>query len=168
MWKSSGGEDSMNTSKQVCGLVVFLLLCLGVGFLGSLATTPNIDGWYSDIQKPSWTPPNAVFAPVWTALYILMAISAWMIWRMAETKRGIPLFLFFLQLILNAVWSWVFFGMQSPSAGMIDIVALWFVILAMIIAFWKINPLAGIIMIPYLLWVSFASALNFAIMQAMN
>ncbi len=158
----------MSTSKQALGLIVLLLLCLGTGFLGSLATTPNIDGWYAEIQKPSWNPPNTVFAPVWTILYILMALAAWMVWRRADAKRGIPLFLFILQLVLNGVWSYLFFAMHSPSAGMIDIVALWFLIFATIIAFWKISPWAGIIMIPYLAWVSFASALNFAIMQAMN
>ena len=156
-------ESAMKSSQQIWGLVIFVVLCLATGFIGSLATTPNIEGWYDLIEKPDWTPPSSVFGPVWTALYLMMALAAWFVWRKPDAKRTIPLILFFFQLFLNALWSWIFFGAHNPGAAVVEIFLLWVVILLTIIAFWKMTPVAGILMVPYILWVSYASALNFAI-----
>jgi len=154
----------MNPLYQVIALVIFLVICFITAGIGSMATTPNIDSWYKNLAKPSWTPPNWLFGPVWAILYITMAVSAWLVWRDAGlSKAAIPLALFALQLILNALWSWLFFGSHNPSAAMIEIAALWLAILATIIIFWKVTPLAGALMLPYIAWVTFASALNFAI-----
>jgi benzodiazapine receptor len=153
----------MKRSTQFWGLIVFLAICLAIGFAGSFATRPNIDTWYAELAKPSWTPPDSVFGPVWTALYLLMGLSAWLVWRKENAKRTIPLILFFFQLALNFAWSWIFFAAHNPGAAMVEIFLLWVAILLTIIAFWKTTCPAGILMIPYLLWVSYASALNFAI-----
>jgi benzodiazapine receptor len=149
-------------SPAVLGL--FVAACLAVGGLGSIFTTSSVRDWYPVLQKPSWNPPAWVFGPVWTMLYIMMAIAAWLVWR----RRGpvhvnSALGLFVLQLILNALWSPLFFGLRSPLAGLLDIVPLWAAIFATLLFFWKISPVAGVLLLPYWLWVSFATALNFAI-----
>jgi len=154
----------MNALQQIIALVIILVICFIVAGIGSVATTPNIESWYKNLAKPAWTPPNWLFGPVWTILYITMAISAWLVWRdIGLSKAAIPLAIFALQLILNALWSWLFFGAHNPGAAMVEIVALWAAILATIILFWRITPLAGALMLPYIAWVTFASALNFAI-----
>ncbi len=154
----------MTASQQIAGLVIFLLVCFIAGWLGSLATTPKIDGWYSQLEKPSWNPPDKVFGPVWGFLYAIMGIAAWMVWRKTGlVKPATPMILFILQLALNIAWSWLFFGMESPGIAMVDILALWFLILATLIAFYKITPVSGILFVPYLLWVTYAATLNFAI-----
>ena len=156
----------MKVSQQLAGLVIFLLACFIAAWLGSLATTPKIDGWYNELQKPSWTPPNNIFGPVWGFLYAFMALAAWMVWRRTSlVKPATPMILFILQLALNIAWSWLFFGMESPGIAMVDIVALWFLILATLIAFWKTTPISGILFIPYIIWVTYAAALNFAVWQ---
>ena len=120
-------ESAMKSSQQIWGLVIFVVLCLATGFIGSLATTPNIEGWYDLIEKPDWTPPSSVFGPVWTALYLMMALAAWFVWRKPDAKRTIPLVLFFFQLFLNALWSWIFFGAHNPGAAVVEIFLLWVV-----------------------------------------
>jgi translocator protein len=120
--------------------------------------------WYAQLAKPAWTPPDWVFGPVWTLLYTMMAVAAWLVWRQrgfAGTERAMTLY--GAQLVLNAAWSWIFFGRQQIGVAAIEIVALWVVIAATIVAFWRIRPLAGALLVPYLVWVSFAAALNFAI-----
>jgi tryptophan-rich sensory protein len=149
---------------QWFALAGFLILCFAAATLGSMLTAQSVGGWYNNLAKPSWNPPKGVFAPVWTALYTAMAFSAWLVWR----RRGFrgasgALGLFLLQLVLNVAWSGLFFGLRSPFLGFIDIVLLWFAILATLIAFSRINTLAGILFVPYLAWVSYAAALNFAI-----
>jgi benzodiazapine receptor len=120
--------------------------------------------WYDSLAKPSWTPPNGVFGPVWTLIYVLMAIAAWLVWRKAGfAGAGGALSLFFLQLALNALWSYLFFGRQQPGVAFVEIVVLWLVIFATTVGFWKVRPLAGILLIPYLCWVAFASILNYQI-----
>ena len=117
--------------------------------------------WYALLQKPSWTPPGWIFGPVWTALYVLMALAAWLVWsRAGFAGARVALGLFLLQLVLNAAWSWLFFGLHRPGLALADIVALWILLLATLVVFWRRRPLAGALLVPYLLWVSLASALN--------
>jgi len=120
--------------------------------------------WYAALDKPSWNPPNAVFGPVWTTLYILMGIAAWLVWRRAGFAGArTALTLYGVQLALNALWSYLFFGMQSPLAAFLELTVLWGVIVATLVRFWRVSPAAGALLIPYLCWVSFAGVLNFVI-----
>jgi benzodiazapine receptor len=145
-------------------LGIFLIVCLAIGSLGALSTGSSIRQWYPTLQKPSWTPPSGLFGPVWTILYFMMAIAVWIVWRKQGWNDGAgALSLFAFQLVLNAAWSPLFFGLKSPLAGLLDIVPLWAAILATLISFWKISAAAGALLLPYWLWVSFATALNFAI-----
>lgn len=146
------------------GLVVFVAICFAASAVGGLVTRPEIPNWYAGLAKPSWTPPGWVFGPVWSVLYLAMAIAAWLVWRQGGLRhaRG-PLALFAAQLLLNVAWSWLFFGLHSPGAALIDIGLLWVAIAATTIAFWRRSALAGILFVPYLAWVGFAAALNLAI-----
>ncbi len=151
--------------KKALVLAGFVVLCQGVGLLGSLATTPNIEPWYEHLARPSWGPPNWLFAPVWTTLYSLMGVSAFVVWREGTGSPAVRLALrlFGVQLVLNAAWSWIFFYGQQPGLAFAEIVALWVAILAWIVASWRVSRAAGAINIPYLAWVTFAAALNFTI-----
>jgi translocator protein len=146
-------------------LTVSVLVCLSAGFVGSLFTTPSIPTWYATLNKPSFNPPNWLFAPVWTTLFILMGIAAFFIWRKGLKKKEVKsaLIIFLFQLIFNTLWSFLFFKFHSPFWALADIAVLWVLILLSLIKFWKINKAAGILLIPYLLWVSFASFLNYTI-----
>jgi len=146
-------------------LIVSVVACLLAGFIGSLFTAPAIPAWYSGLVKPPFNPPSWIFAPVWTTLYILMAIAAFLIWQKGLDKGGVKaaLALFALQLVLNAVWSILFFGLRSPLAGLADILALLAVLILTIISFFNISKIAGALLLPYLFWVSFATVLNFSI-----
>lgn len=151
-------------AKQWIGLVVFVGVCLAVGLLGSIATTPEVGGWYRTLNKPTWNPPDSVFGPVWTALYITMGIAAWLVWKKwGFSAARIPLGLFGLQLVLNAAWSWIFFGMHRPDLAFVEILFLWLAIVATMVAFFRCSQLAGWLLTPYLAWVSFAAVLNFTI-----
>jgi translocator protein len=120
--------------------------------------------WYARLQKPAWNPPNWIFGPVWTALYTIMAVMAWLVWKRGGfVGQRIALSLFLLQLGFNALWSPLFFGLRQPGLAFVDILLLWLALLATVMAFWKARPLAGAMLLPYLAWVSFASVLNFAI-----
>jgi len=156
----------MNASKPFRPFVLLflLILCLGVGFTASLATRPEIPVWYADLHKPSWNPPPWVFGPVWTLLYVMMAVAAWLVVREKgwALSRG-PLSLFFAQLILNFAWSFLFFAWHRPDLAFIDIVLLWVAIGMTTASFWNARPLAGKLFLPYWLWVSFAACLNLAI-----
>ena len=157
-------RTTMRTAKDWFGLVVFVGVCLAVGFLGSLATAPQVDGWYRTLNKPTWNPPSSVFGPVWTTLYITMGIAAWLVWKQTGFRAAnVPLGLFGLQLVLNAVWSWIFFGMHRPDLAFIEILVLWLAIVATMVAFFRCSRLAGWLITPYLAWVSFAAVLNFTI-----
>lgn len=151
--------------RSIIKLVAALILCQLAGFMGSLATTPSIPTWYQSIVKPSFTPPNWIFAPVWTMLYVLMGISLFLVWNKGLEKPGVKLALlfFFLQLALNILWSFLFFGLHSPLFAFIEIVFLWPAILVTILIFLPISKGAGYLLIPYLLWVSFAAVLNFSL-----
>jgi benzodiazapine receptor len=152
---------------NVWKLIVSVVLTLGAGFFGSLATTPKISSWYSHINKPSFNPPNWIFGPVWTFIFILMGIAFYLIWKkgVASGEVKAAMVVFGLQLILNVLWSFLFFYFESPTFALADIAVLWLAILATIIGFWKIDIAAGVLLIPYLIWVSFAGILNAAIVQ---
>jgi tryptophan-rich sensory protein len=142
-----------------------ILPVLAAAILGSVATTPNIPVWYEGLEKPGFTPPNWVFAPVWTVLYLMMAYAAWRVMSVPADfpGRSAALAVFFVQLALNAAWSWAFFGFHSPLAGLIVIVALLAMILATIRLFWHLDRVAAWLLVPYALWVTYALALNFAV-----
>ncbi|WP_166820027.1 TspO/MBR family protein [Thalassoroseus pseudoceratinae] len=146
------------------GLLVSLIICLGAGGLGAIATTPEIDGWYRTLQKPTWNPPGWVFGPVWTTLYVLMAIAAWLVWKNRGYRAAaVPLMLFGFQLLLNIAWSWIFFAAHKPGWAFVEIVVLWLAITATLISFYRESHLASGLLVPYLVWVSFAAVLNFEI-----
>lgn len=142
-------------------LVVLIAICFSAAGIGSLATTPNIPNWYAGLAKPSWTPPSWLFGPVWSVLYLSMAVAAWLVWRRGNALK--PLTLFAVQLAFNAAWSWLFFGLHNPGMAFVDIVLLWAAIAATMVAFWFRSAVAGILFVPYLSWVSFAAVLNFTL-----
>jgi len=146
-------------------LIVSILACLAAGIIGSLFTFKAIPAWYRGLIKPKYTPPNQAFGPVWTTLYILMGISVYLIWQQGLAIDGVLLafVLFWVQLVLNAIWSIVFFGMKSKGGGVIVIIVLWLLILATIITSFRISALAGALLIPYIIWVTIASYLNIGI-----
>ena len=154
----------MAAKRSVIALVVAVAVSFGAGLVGSVFTARSVGEWYAGLARPAWTPPSWVFGPVWSALYLLMGVAAWVVWRKGGfAGQGGALALFGAQLVLNAAWSWLFFGMRAPGAAFAEIVILWALILATLIAFWRAAPLAGLLFLPYLIWVTFASALNFAI-----
>jgi len=143
------------------GLVGWLAVTFAAAWVGS-RFMPG--AWYASLAKPSWTPPSGVFAPVWTVLYVLMAVSAWLVWRrVGFGTAGAALVLFVVQLALNALWSYLFFGLHRAGAAFLDIVALWLAILVVLVLFWRHDRWAGALLAPYLLWVIFASFLNLAV-----
>jgi benzodiazapine receptor len=145
-------------------LIASIFVCQLIGWLGAIFTTPNIENWYSTLTKPLLTPPNWVFGPVWTILFLLMGISLFLVWQKGHNqKTKLPLAIFIGQLILNLAWSLVFFGQNSPGGGLIIIIALWSAILLNIITFYRVQKLAAYLLFPYLLWVSFALYLNYGI-----
>lgn len=147
-------------------LAAFVLLCLGVAAIGGWWTAESVGTWYRTLRKPAWTPPGWVFGPVWTVLYILMATAAWLVWRRRhEVPVRVPLTFFGVQLALNLAWSGLFFAMRRPDLALLDIAALWLVLAATTATFWRVRTLAGALLVPYLLWVTFASTLNAAIWQ---
>jgi tryptophan-rich sensory protein len=143
-------------------LVVSIAVCLGAAVVGSLMTTPSLQPWYAGLRKPRWSPPNWVFAPVWTVLYLAMAIAAWLVWRKVGLTAA-PMLIFLLQLVLNVAWSGFFFQLRSPGWAFADIVLLWLGILATTVQFWSLFPVASWLLGPYLIWVTFAAALNISI-----
>jgi benzodiazapine receptor len=149
---------------QWLALIILLAVCFAAAATGGAATYPSVEGWYAALAKPSWTPPDWVFGPVWTALYTCMAVAAWLVWR----KRGLvgakgELALFGVQLAFNVAWSWLFFRLQSPGLAFVDIMLLLAAIAATVFAFRRVSITAGLLLVPYLGWVTFAGVLNFAI-----
>lgn len=146
-------------------LIVAVVVSELAGIIGSFFTTPSIGGWYVDIIKPALNPPAWVFAPVWTALFALMGIAAFLVWNKGLDNRNIKISLgiFIGQLALNTLWSIIFFGLHSPGGALIEIIFLWFAILVTIFAFAKISKPAAWLLAPYIIWVSFAMYLNYAI-----
>jgi len=143
-------------------LLVCIVVCLGAAGIGSFLTTPSLHPWYEGLSKPRWNPPNWLFGPVWTILYLAMAIAAWLVWRKAGVTAA-PMQLFLTQLVLNVAWSALFFRLRSPGLAFAEIVVLWFAVLATTIEFWRAVPAAGWLLLPYLIWVGYATALNFSI-----
>ncbi len=141
------------------------MACLTAGAIGSIFTRSAVTTWYATLGKPAFSPPNWLFAPVWTLLYILMGIAAFLVWRKGLGNRQVrsALIVFLIQLILNTLWSMVFFGLESPLFGLVVISVLWVVILVTVIQFFKISRAASILLWPYLLWVTFAAVLNSSI-----
>ena len=145
---------------------ISLIIPLAIGFTGSFFTSGSVGTWYTTLNKPSFNPPNWIFAPVWTILFIMIGISFYIAWSKGFlTRKWIPISIYALNLLLNLLWSLLFFGLKTPLISFIEIIALWIVIVVNIIIFYKISKVSGILMIPYLLWVSFASVLNYSIYQ---
>jgi tryptophan-rich sensory protein len=144
-------------------LIVFFAICLGAGGLGSFFTASSVREWYPQLRKPAGTPPSWVFGPVWTTLYVLMAISAWLVWRQYGGGARPALLIFFAQLALNVAWSGIFFGSRMPGVAFAEIVILWLAIAFNIFVFYVLLPVSAFLLVPYLLWVSYASYLNFGI-----
>ena len=148
-------------SRDILGAIGWLLLVFLAAGVGSRFLP---DDWYRGINKPAWNPPNRLFAPVWTVLYLLMAISAWLVWRQFGFQAAsLPLTLFTLQLVLNSAWTWLFFGRHRSDLALLEILVMWVVLFGTIVSFWSRLPAAGAILLPNLLWVSFAAYLNFTI-----
>jgi len=152
-------------NKKITRILITVAICLFVGFLSSFATQSSISDWYVSLNKPSFNPPNWIFAPVWTTLYVLMGIAAGIIWNKGSYHKWVKtaLYHFMFQLIFNAAWSIVFFGMRSPGYALLVIIILLILIVLTIRWFRIINKTAALLLIPYLLWVSFATILNYSI-----
>ena len=145
-------------------LVGFVAVCLTAAAFGALLTVPGVGTWYAGLHKPEWTPPSQLFGPVWTLLYMMMAVAAWLVWREhRDASRMKAINLFLAQLVLNVAWSACFFTLRSPALAMADIAVLWLAIVWTTAAFARITLGGALLMLPYLAWVTFAAALNFAI-----
>lgn len=149
------------SARNIVRLVVSLIVCFGAAGVGGLAMGDASLEWYRTLQRPALSPPSWVFGPVWTLLYLLMAVALYLVWsRAGQAGVTLAVAVFAVQLVLNAAWTPAFFGMQSPLLGLAVIVPLWALILTSTVLFWRIVPLAGALLVPYLAWVSFASYLN--------
>lgn len=155
-------DKEPGTGRELLDLALCLALPQLAGFGGSLLSRSAFQGWYESLDKPDFNPPSAVFGPVWTVLYLMMGLALYLVRRRgrrgADTTAAQSLFA--AQFVLNATWTPLFFGLRSPALGLVDIIPLWFAIAATIRAFWKISPVAGLLLIPYFLWTSFALVLN--------
>ncbi len=154
----------MIKTRNVLKLIIAVVVSELAGVIGAIFTTPAISGWYTTLIRPSFSPPNWLFAPVWTLLFALMGIALFLIWKNnTATRKNTAYWFFFIQLILSIVWSIIFFYYHNISGAFIEIIFLWIVIFATIIAFYKISKPAGYLLLPYIVWVSFAAILNFVI-----
>lgn len=145
-------------------LIIAIIIPLAIGGTAALFTVPNIQGWYQGLNKPSFNPPNWIFAPVWNTLYILMGIASYLVWRERKLKNLTPaLSLYFIQLVLNFFWSLIFFELHQPGYAFVEVLILWLFIFSTIISFSRINKAAAWLLVPYISWVSFASLLNYEI-----
>jgi benzodiazapine receptor len=155
----------LSQRNQIIGLVGWLAISFIAAGIGAAASI-HASSFYVELVRPSWAPPSAVFGPVWTVLYALMGIAAWLVWRAKGFRATrIRLILFLVQLALNALWSWLFFGWHLGALAFADILLLWLLIVTTLVLFWRVRLLAGVLLIPYLLWVSFASALCYSVWQ---
>jgi tryptophan-rich sensory protein len=154
---------SRSSRSQALGLVGWLVVVFIAAGIGAIASA-SAPSSYGGLARPDWAPPASVFGPVWTMLYALMGIAAWLVWRAGPTPASRRALLFFAaQLALNALWSWLFFAWHRGGLAFLDIVVLWLLIVLTLVAFWRVKPLAGALLLPYLVWVSYAAALNFAV-----
>ena len=151
--------------RQAWMLAASIAVALAAGIIGSLFTMPSIPTWYAQLEKPAFTPPSWVFGPVWTLLYVLMGTAFFLAWKknFKGAKRNVAIGAYALQLALNVLWSIAFFGWHSPLAGLVVIVLLWLSIAATMVVFFRVSKTAAWLLLPYLLWVSFASLLNYAV-----
>lgn len=151
--------------EQIFGLVAWLIVSFVAAAVGGTASI-EAGAFYTQLALPGWAPPPSIFGPVWTILYALMGISAWLVWRVGGFRAArSALTLFVVQLALNALWSWLFFGWNRGALAFADILVLWALIVATLSCFWRIEPLAGVLLVPYLLWVGFAAVLNYSVWQ---
>jgi len=159
------GRITKMKKSDILKLIVSLIICQLAGFVGSLFTTPSIPIWYASLEKPSFNPPNWVFSPVWISLFVLMGISLFLVWQKTLHYPGVSsaLFWFGIQLFLNMLWSVLFFGLKSPFFAFVGIIFLWVAIFLTLIKSFKVSRLAGVLLVPYICWVSFAAVLNFSI-----
>ena len=149
---------------QLLGLLGWLLAAFAAGAVGAVASV-DAASFYGQLSKPAWAPPAGVFGPVWSALYVLMGVAAWLVWRTPGRQRA-ALGLFAVQLAANALWSWLFFAWHRGALAAAEVLVLLALIVATIAAFWRTRPLAALLLVPYLLWVGFASALTWAVWRA--
>jgi tryptophan-rich sensory protein len=145
--------------------IIFIIVSQAAGIVGAVFTSPAIPNWYASLNKPSFNPPGWIFGPVWTILYTMMGLAAWLVWQKwgESSVAKAAVILFFVHLVFNTLWSILFFGLQNPMLAFIEILFLWGMILALIILFYQVDKRAAYLMIPYILWVSFAAVLNFSI-----
>lgn len=144
-------------------ILVMIVTCVALGYFSGLVTREGVETWYPTLQKPAFNPPNAIFGPVWTVLYVMMGIAAGLVWDKIEVQKEIVkkgLMFFAIQLALNLLWSYLFFGLHNPLLALIEIVLLWLMIYETFTKFIKVDKIAGYLLIPYLLWVTFAAVLN--------
>ena len=144
----------------VAKIIVCILICTALGFLSGFSTADSISNWFQYVKKPSWNPPNWLFAPVWTALYILMGISVALIWHSKATNKSQAIWLFVIQFILNLCWSLIFFNLHQTGWAFVEIIVMLIFIVLTIISFYKIDKTAAYLLLPYICWVSFATVLN--------
>jgi benzodiazapine receptor len=152
--------------RSTLALLLSFAICFGAALLGSMLTRPSLPVWYAGIDKPPWTPPNWIFGPVWSTLFAMMAVAAWLVWRVRDAAPALvrlALSLFALQLALNVGWSLCFFRLRQPGLAFVEILFLWLAILITVAAFGRVSRGAALLLVPYLAWVSFAAFLNFAI-----
>jgi benzodiazapine receptor len=155
---------ALSHGRDIAGLAGFIVVCLAVGALGSIATSANVETWYPTLAKPSFNPPAWVFAPVWTTLYLMIAVSGWMVWRAYGFQRARAAFTVYgLQLVLNLAWSFLFFGAHAIGAALIEIIVLLAAIVLTIIRFRPLHSGAATLLMPYAAWVAFATLLNASI-----
>jgi tryptophan-rich sensory protein len=155
----------LSKKKQIIGLLAWLCVSFIAAAIGSAASI-HAGSFYTQLVRPDWAPPPNIFGPVWTVLYALMGTAAWMVWRVGKFHGARnALILFLAQLAVNALWSWLFFGWHLGAMAFADIIVLWVLIVATLIAFWRVRPLAGALLVPYLLWVGFAATLNYSVWQ---
>ena len=161
MHTTAATKARSSLTRSALALAGWLVLCFSAAAIGGFFMP---GAWYAALKKPSWNPPNWIFAPVWTALYAAMGTAAWLVWKRGGfTGQRVALAFFLAQLLLNALWSPLFFGIHRPGLAFADIALLWLALLPTVATFWKASPLAGGLLVPYLAWVTFASALNFAL-----
>lgn len=154
---------ALSKQHQVVGFIAWLAICFVAAGIGAVASV-QAGSFYLSLMRPPWAPPATVFGPMWTVLYTLMAIAAWLTWREGGFRHArSALGLFLAQLAANAIWSWLFFAWHLGAVAFVDILLLWALLVATLIAFWRIRPLAGLLLVPYLLWISFAAALNYTV-----
>lgn len=159
--------------KTILGLIISVIIAQMAGAIGSVFTAPSIQSWYAFLEKPFFSPPNWLFAPAWISLYTLMGIAAFLVWSsyaratdgQAKKKIKTALGIYGVHLVFNALWSFIFFGLQNPAWAFFEILILWVLIAIVAWKFYKIRRIAGILFVPYILWVSFATVLNFAVWQ---